>query len=157
MFDTIVWATDGSELADATLPLVTELAGIHGSKIVTVHVNEQLRGGRFAGGPVLADEEELRLKIEGQVADLRAAGFPAELEIVESRRHDTAALIAEAAGQAAADLIVVGTRGHGTAGALIHGSVARDLSHVAHCPVLTVPPIGREVPEEHERHALTGA
>src|SRR5579872_2225888 len=74
MFSTIVWATDGSELADETLPLVTELAGIHDSKIVAVHVNELFRGGRFGGGPVFADEDELQEKIAAQVKDLREAG-----------------------------------------------------------------------------------
>ena len=59
MFETIVWATDGSELADRALPLVTELARVHGAKIVAVHANELL-AGRFGGAPMLADEDELR-------------------------------------------------------------------------------------------------
>jgi len=54
MFRTIVWATDGSELADSALPLVTELARANGSKIVVFHANELFRGSRLSGGPILA-------------------------------------------------------------------------------------------------------
>ena len=63
MFETIVWATDGSELADRALPYVKELARANGSRIVAVHANELLRG-RFGGAPLLADEPDLREQIE---------------------------------------------------------------------------------------------
>ena len=59
MFETIVWATDGSEFADRALPLVKDLARVHGSMIVVLHANELL-AGRFGGAPLLADEDELR-------------------------------------------------------------------------------------------------
>ena len=145
MFETIVWATDGSELADRALPLATELARIHGAKIVAVHANEVL-AGRFGGAPMLADEDELRVKIERQVADLRAAGFEAELEIAAGTRQGVAELIAEAAAKAEADLIVVGTHGHGAAASALLGSVAKGLLHLAPCPVLTVNPARERVP-----------
>ncbi|HXH95849.1 MAG TPA: universal stress protein, partial [Gaiellaceae bacterium] len=86
MFETIVWATDGSELADRALPHVTELAQEHRSKIVAVHANELLYG-RFGGAPLLADEPDLQAKIERQVHDLRDAGFDATLE-VRTDGHD---------------------------------------------------------------------
>jgi nucleotide-binding universal stress UspA family protein len=79
MFETIVWATDGSKLADGALPIVTELARLHGSKIVAVHANELL-SGRYGGAPMLADEQDLRAKVEQQVADLREGGLAADSE-----------------------------------------------------------------------------
>ena len=36
MFETIVWPTDGSELADRALPLVTELARVHDADLIVV-------------------------------------------------------------------------------------------------------------------------
>jgi nucleotide-binding universal stress UspA family protein len=81
MFKTIVWATDGSELADRALPIVTGLARAHRSKIVAIHAGEVLVG-RFGGAPLLADDDELVEKIERQVEELRAAGFVAELRVV---------------------------------------------------------------------------
>jgi nucleotide-binding universal stress UspA family protein len=144
MFETIVWATDGSELADRALPLVTELARVHGAKIVAVHANELL-AGRLGGAPVLADEDELRVKIEQQVADLRAEGLSAEFRLKTGGRHGVAELIAEAATEVEADLIVVGTHGHGAAASALLGSVAKGLLHVAPCPVLTVTPARERV------------
>ena len=144
MFETIVWATDGSELADRALTLVTDLAGTHGSKIVAVHANELL-AGRFGSAPLLADEPDLRVRIEQQVADLRASGFAVELKVETGARHNAAQLIAEAARQVDADLIVVGTHGHGAATSAVLGSVAKGLLHVAPCPVLAVTPARERV------------
>jgi nucleotide-binding universal stress UspA family protein len=144
MFETIVWATDGSELADRALPYVKELARANGSRIVAVHANELLRG-RFGGAPLLADEPDVREQIERQVEELRADGFDVELK-VNSGTADIAELIAYSAAQADADLIVVGTHGHGGFKSAVLGSVARGLLHAASCPVLAIPP-EREVVE----------
>lgn len=139
MFETIVWATDGSELADRALSHVTELARIHHARIVAVHANELLYG-RYGGAPLLADEPDLRAKIERQVVELRDAGFDVELEL-PTGGSDVAGLVAKAADAVGADLIVVGTHGHGAIAAAVLGSVARGLLHAARCPVLAVPPV----------------
>jgi nucleotide-binding universal stress UspA family protein len=144
MFETIVWATDGSELADRALPLVTELARVHGSRIVAVHANELLQG-RFGGAPALADEDDVRSKIGKQVEDLRAAGFTAGLRVETSSRHTPAQLIAAAAADVDADLIVVGTHGRGAVATAMLGSVAKSLLHVAQCPVLAITPVRERV------------
>lgn len=145
MFKTIVWATDGSELADGALEHARELARHHGSRIVAVHANDLL-GGQF-GGPLLADQPELEAKIEKQIEELRRGGVDAMLEI-RSGRQDVATLITEAAENVDADLIVVGTHGHGGFTAALMGSVARALCHTAGRPVLVVPP-----PHAVRRHA----
>jgi nucleotide-binding universal stress UspA family protein len=144
MFETIVWATDGSELADRALTLATDLARTHGSKIVAVHANELL-AGRFGGAPLLADEPELRVRIERQLADLRASGFTVELKVETGAGHNVAELIAEAAREVDADLIVVGTHGRSAAASAVLGSVAKGLLHVAPCPVLAVTPVRERV------------
>lgn len=138
MFETIVWATDGSELADRALEHVRKLAEVHGSEIVVVHANELLRG-RFGGAPLLADEPEVREKIERQVAELRAAGLDVRLEI-RTGVEDAAVLVERAANDAGADLIVVGTHGRGGVTAALMGSVARKLCHTSRRPLLVVPP-----------------
>jgi nucleotide-binding universal stress UspA family protein len=146
MFRTIVWATDGSELADGALEQVRELARIHNSRIVAVHANEVLRG-RAAGAPLLADEPDLREKIGTQVEELRKVGVDATLEIRTGSR-DVPVLIAKAADDVDADLIVVGTHGRGGFTAAVMGSVARALCHTAGRPVLVVPP-----PQKVREHA----
>ncbi len=146
MFETIVWATDGSELADRALLSVIDLARKNHSKIVAVHANELLKG-RFGGAPLLSDEPELIAKIEGQVAELRELGLPAELKIVNGT-HEVPVLIAEAAKELEAGLIVVGTHGWGGFRSAVLGSVARGLLHTAWCPVLSVPPDRERVSTE---------
>jgi nucleotide-binding universal stress UspA family protein len=141
MFETIVWATDGSELADRALEQVRELAEVHGSRIVAVHANEVLTG-RAGGAPVLADEPDIREKLESQVEELRAAGFDAELEVCTGTEH-VATLVERAAWTVDADLIVVGTHGRGAIATAVMGSVARGLCHTSHRPVLVVPPAVR--------------
>src|SRR6516165_8790052 len=109
MFETIVWATDGSDLANRALETVKDLAAIHDSKVVAVHVNE-LVPGRYGGAPLRADEPDLRDQLAGQVDELFAAGVNASLEIRTGHR-DVATQIAQAAEDFDADLIVVGTHG----------------------------------------------
>lgn len=155
MFNTIVWATDGSELADKALDHVRELAEIHGSRIIAVHANELLVG-RFGVGPVLADEPDLRKKIAGQVDELRAAGFDAELK-VRTGSQDVAKLVETAADEVGAGLIVVGTHGRGAFASTVMGSVARGLCHASHRPVLVVPPVRSVEPSNDETKQLTTA
>jgi nucleotide-binding universal stress UspA family protein len=155
MFETIAWATDGSELADKALEHVRELAEIHGSRIVAVHANELLTG-RYGGGPLLADEPDLREKIAGQVDELRVAGFEAELK-VRTGSQDVAKLVEKAADEVGADLIVVGTHGRGAIAGTVMGSVARGLCHTSHRPLLVVPPAKRAEASAHETERLTTA
>jgi nucleotide-binding universal stress UspA family protein len=141
MFRTIVWATDGSELADRALDYARALADAHGSRIVTVHANEVLQG-RAQGYPALADEPELEEKIGKQVAELRSVGIDVTLEI-RTGNHDVATLIRDAAEDVDADLIVVATHGHSGLKTALMGSVARALCHTAETPVLVIPPARR--------------
>jgi len=155
MFKTIVWATDGSELADVALDHVRELARIHGSHIVAVHANELLRG-RAGGAPLLADEADLEEQIGKQVEELRSVGIDVTLEVRTGSR-DVAILIAEAAEDVDADLIVVGTHGRSGFTAAVMGSVARALCHTAGRPVLVVPPpraTKRQAPAEKQAAAV---
>ena|SRR5690349_2585718 len=155
MFETIAWATDGSELADRALEHARQLAEIHGSRIVAVHANELL-AGRYGGAPLLADEPDLQAKIAGQVVELRAAGLAAELKICAGR-EDVAKLVETAAEEVGADLIVVGTHGHGAVVGAVMGSVARGLCHASRRPVLVVPPARSAEPSTDEVHQLTTA
>jgi nucleotide-binding universal stress UspA family protein len=138
MFKTIVWATDGSDAADAALPSVKGLAEGEGHKLVVVHSKEVLRG-RAGGYPVNADEDEVLAKIHRQADELRSQGLDVTLRIETTAAPGAAHVIAEAARSFGADVIVVGTRGHTAIGGLLLGSVTQRLLHIAPCPVLAVP------------------
>jgi nucleotide-binding universal stress UspA family protein len=154
MFETIVWATDGSGLAESVLPQVRELARQHGSRIVAVHATELV--GRFASAPMLPDEPETREHIARRVAELVADGFDASFEVV-SGTGSVPELVAGKAKELGAGLVVVGTHGHGGIAAAVLGSVARGLCHTAHCPVLVVPPSRTSERPEPERETIHAA
>jgi len=137
MFDTIVWGTDGSEAADHALPLVNRLAAPP-ARLIVVHTDE-LMAGRAGGLPVHLDEAEIEQKIEHQVAELRRSGIQVELHLSRGFQARAAHVIADVAREQGADLVVVGTRGHGPVTGLLLGSVTQRLLHLAPCPVLAVP------------------
>ena len=138
MFEVIVWGSDGSEHADRALHYARKLAEANSARLIAVHVKE-LMVGRSAGYPVQIDEEDVEQKIHGQVNDLNEAGVNTSYEQRPATLGGAAHAIVDAANDAGADLIVVGTRGHGPISGLLLGSVTQRLLHVAPCPVLAVP------------------
>jgi nucleotide-binding universal stress UspA family protein len=147
MFNTILWATDGSPYADDALAYAKELAA-SGRKLVAVHCKELL-GGRAAGYPVRADETDLLEKMKRQVAELREVGIDASFVAFPASAGRAAHVIADYAREIGADVIVIGTRGHAALPALLVGSVTQRLLHLAPCPVFAVPPADHIPLEEH--------
>jgi nucleotide-binding universal stress UspA family protein len=139
MFKSIIWASDGSEHADRALDYARGLAEASSARLLAIHVKE-ITVGRGGGYPVQVDEEEVEQKIQGQVKDLKEAGLNADYEQHGTTAGGAAHAIADAAKDAGAEVIVVGTRGQGPITGLLLGSVTNRLLHVAPCPVLAVPP-----------------
>lgn len=73
-------------------------------------------------------------------AELSEQGLHPTLKIVKHIGPQPAHEIADLAREAAADLIVVSTRGQSAISGLLLGSVTQRLLHVAPCPALVVPP-----------------
>lgn len=139
MFKKIVWATDGSASAQKALTYAKSLAEQEGASLLVVHAVETYVGSRAAGLPLHADEDELQVKIEQQVANLQSEGLEVETKFVTGLGVRAAHAIADAARETGADLIVAGTRGHTPLAGLLLGSVTQRLLHIAPCPVLAVP------------------
>jgi nucleotide-binding universal stress UspA family protein len=157
MFKTIVWATDGSEAADQALPYAKELATGPGHALLAVHCRE-IYTGRAGGYPVLADEEELEAKIREQVVQARGEGIDATFTLSTGPASGAVArMIADAAREVDADVIVVGTRGHGALTGLLVGSVTQRVLHVAPCPVLAIPAGKHALEHEPQRETATSA
>lgn len=147
MFKTILWATDGSEIAAHALPYALNLAEPDHAKLIIAHASE-IFAGRAGGYPVLADEGELRDQIASQVEELRSGGLDATFVVRTCHGGHAAQTIAEIAGEVGADLIVVGTHGYGRVTGLLLGSVTQALLHEGVCPVLAIPTGSpAEVPE----------
>ena len=140
MFKSIVWASDGSGLAQKALPLVRELARAEGAQITIVHVVERIEGSGAVGLPRRADEAQVQADLREQAAALEREGFVTSLEIRGDVGVRPAHEIVTVARDVGADLIVAGSRGHTAIGGLLLGSVTTRLLHISPCPVLVVPP-----------------
>jgi nucleotide-binding universal stress UspA family protein len=152
MFKTILWATDGSDTAARALPFALGLVESAGATLVVAHARE-IFVGRGGGYPVLADENDLRERIERQVKDLSAGGVDATFVVRTCGGNRAAQVIGEIAQDVDADLIVVGTHGHGRVAGMLLGGVTQGLLRAGVCPVLAIP-TGAAV-ETHERKLET--
>jgi nucleotide-binding universal stress UspA family protein len=140
MFKSIVWATDGSEVADQALSLVQELAKQDGAAVTIVHVVERLEGSGGIGQPRRVDEEELQHHLREVTDQLKAEGIDATLKIRGDVGVRPAHEVVNTAKEENADLIVAGTRGRSAIAGLLLGSTTHRLLHISPCPVLVVPP-----------------
>jgi hypothetical protein len=77
-------------------------------------VIEYFPAGRVAGLTTHADEPEIRVKIEDQVA---GAGVSCEIHMPHAAAGKVARRIAELAEELGSDVIIIGTRGHSAAAA----------------------------------------
>ena len=156
MCEKIIWASDGSAAADRALESAKALARAGHGTLVVLHCKE-LFVGRASGYPVLADETELVEKIRKQADALHDEGLDATFELATVTAPGAAHAIADAADDLGADVIVVGTRGHTPFAGLLLGSVTQRLLHIAHCPVLAVPPTRpAQLVERREEEAIAG-
>jgi nucleotide-binding universal stress UspA family protein len=140
VFNTIMWATDGSAAAEQALPYAKSLAARDGAKLVVAHTVETFTGSRAAGLTLYADEDAVEAKLEELIAELEGEGLDASLKIVTRAGVHPAHALADIAEEVGADLIVVGTRGHTVYAGLLLGSVTHRLLHIVSCPVMAVPP-----------------
>lgn len=137
MFNTIVFATDGSASAEKALPVATSVAKAMGGRLVLAHVDEVTVSG--AGIPIGTGDEALQDALNEHVRKAKHEGVSVEFRSAKAAAGDAASAIVRIAEDVEADLIVAGSRGRGPIAGLILGSVALRLLQSASCPVLIVP------------------
>ena len=153
MSDRIVVGVDGSDGAREALAWAVEEARLRGARLVAVHTwqmpplgagaSDPFGTGAGAFDPSLNTDLIERVEagaaqlLERELAAVDTSGIEVE-KLVESR-NPADALIDAARG---ANLLVVGTRGHGGFKGLLLGSVSQQASHHAPCPVVIVPRSG---------------
>ena len=147
MYERIVVALDGSEVAERVLTYVEPLAEKFGAAVSLVRATAPLESGPAAqvamesGGTidpvplVEAERREAAEYLERVVDRLRARG----LSVTAAQPEGAAAeSIVEHARGARADLIAMTTHGRSGLGRLVLGSVADAVMRNAACPVLLV-------------------
>jgi nucleotide-binding universal stress UspA family protein len=137
--DKILIATDGSRSAGEAVEFGVDLAEKQGASIVFVHVVPELEWAAVAGPtpvkrphvPSDADRQPLLVALE--LAEERGVAARTELLVGDSVDE-----IVAYADTVDADLIVVGSRGHGTIANALLGSVSHGILDEAMRPVLIV-------------------
>lgn len=149
----IVVAWDGSAESEAALDMAAGLAARDGArlKVVTVVVpHPDAKSGALYATDTAGD---MRAHAKKSLADLQEQ-LPIDVE-TELREGDAAGELLDAA--ADADLIVVGSRGHGGFARVLLGSVSSELSARAPCPVVVVPRSAAERVQEQAHHIASGS
>lgn len=137
---TVLIATDGSEHARQAVTFGVELAAEQHARVVFVHVapmTDVLPTGGF--GMTAAIPHELTENDRSCLEEAEAVA--SEHDVAAScrlLRGDVVKEIVDHANLVEADVIVVGTRGHGALTGAMLGSVSRGLLHKARRPVLIV-------------------
>ena len=137
MFGTILLAVDGSPYAQRAAELVHRLAAEGGDSVVVLHVTEimPMRGDVDVE---LDQDREAMEAADRYGRELELAGVPVKVELVRALAGRVARIIVESARAHGAGAIVMGSHGRGDLVALLLGSVAHRVVHLADRPVLIV-------------------
>jgi nucleotide-binding universal stress UspA family protein len=139
----ILLALDGSPSSDAACQLVGSLAWPIGSVIDVVAVAEpavELLAPLLISAPTLGNIDQstgdaLEQVLDAAVASLERPTLAVEHAVLHGR---PATLIVEKAAEFRAELVVIGSRGHGPLASMLLGSVSAEVVDHAPCPVLVV-------------------
>lgn len=127
----------------AILQHVSQLAKVHGSEVLLVHVADGWAARNMEQLNLRESQEikEDRAYLERMSQELRQAGVQADSLLAAG---DPAKEIAAAAEREHVDLIAMATHGHSLLGDVVHGTTATALRHVSRIPILMVRVPARE-------------
>ena len=135
---TIMFATDGSEQADEALDVAIEIAKDAGATLEVLSVRPPRAVGRGGGGPAVLEVEQqggTQHIADAAVTSATAAGVTAT---AHTAHGDVVDCICTASQTLAADLVVIGSRGHGAVAGALLGSVSHALIKRSKVPVTIV-------------------
>ena len=133
----IVIATDGSDGSRAAVEEGTSLARELGAQVTFVYVRHDLPllGDPLYGERLASQLQHARDALDTATAEAERLGVAYDSDILEG---DAVEKIADAVRARAADLLVVGSRGHGGLASAVIGSVSRALLTRSPAPVMVV-------------------
>lgn len=127
---TIAVATDFSEPASVAVGWAHRLAALHGATLILLHADGGVRDRHLSA-------EEGQRGLEGIAAAIRSEGVRVEVRMIPGAPGAT---LGPAARERGADLLVIGSHGHGAIKRLVLGSVADEVLRTAPLPLLVVHP-----------------
>lgn len=138
MFKKILVATDGSRDAEQALAYARDLALQDDAQVFLVHAFEPVPN--YLGDPwqdriVARHVSAGREVADSAVQSLKEAGIDVTVEVLQGPAADA---ILKVAGVRKCDLIIMGSRGHGTLASLLLGSVSHRVLAHARVPVMIV-------------------
>ncbi len=137
MYKRILVALENSRADETLLPHIGELAKLHGSKLLLVHVADGFVARNYEQLK-LAESQEMkddRAYLENSAGTLRARGLTVDTFLALG---DPAEGILKAAEDRQCDLIAMTAHGHRLLGDLLYGSTINEVRHKAQVPVLLV-------------------
>ncbi len=137
MYKRILVALDNSPADEAMFPHIGQLAKLHGSELLLVHVADGFAARNFEQLK-LAESQEMkddRAYLETSAEKLRGQGVAVSTFLALG---DPAEGILKMAHDGHCDLIAMTTHGHRLLGDIIHGSTINEVRHKAEVPLLLV-------------------
>jgi nucleotide-binding universal stress UspA family protein len=138
----IVVGIDGSRGSESALRFAAQEAELHNVKLRVViawHIGRTVYMSTSALAQVDAEamDEDARKEAEDEVERVLGPQRSENIEVV-ARQGDAAALLIDESQRA--QILVVGSRGHGGFAGLLLGSVGQQCASHSHCPVVIVHP-----------------
>jgi nucleotide-binding universal stress UspA family protein len=137
MYAKVLVPLENSRADQAIVDHVRQLARMHGSRLLLVHVADGWVA-RYQNQLDLQDSEEMRGDrdyLDRRRAELAAEGFEVETLLEQG---EPARRIVQVAEDRGCDLIAMATHGHGIVKDILLGSVAAGVRHRTRVPVLLV-------------------
>ncbi len=137
MYQKILVALENSRADETLLPHIGELAKLHGSELLLVHVADGFVARNYEQLK-LAESQEMkddRAYLESSAEMLRARGLTVDTFLALG---DPAEGILKGAEDRQCDLIAMTAHGHRLLGDLLYGSTINEVRHKAQVPVLLV-------------------
>jgi nucleotide-binding universal stress UspA family protein len=136
----ILVPVDGSDISTRALRVAAERARLLKGELHVLHVDPPMHYEEMRVYVLREDLEKVRAEASRRVLDAAAQVAASEkVAHVEHLRHgEVAHVIADLVKTLGIEEIVMGTRGMGTLGTLLLGSVAYRVVHLVHVPVTLV-------------------
>lgn len=145
MYRQILVPVDGSDTANKALQAALELAKDSGGRVRAIHVMEEVayasnfnQFGVYTEELLNAMQEAGKGILQDAMTRARSAGVAADTLLFDSVSGRLAEVVANAAREWNADLIVVGTHGRRGVGRMLMGSGAEQIIRLAPVPVLVI-------------------